>query len=339
MSIFWVDGFEGYGTSGAAAGVAAKYTGPNTAIVSGVNVVSGRVQGHALDLPHDNRVQTGDIMTAPEVTLGFWFRQTAFSTTTDFIASLWKVSGVANGAASITQNSGGGIATGSWFLRLGVTNVGSATGFAPVLNQWYMVHLYSLIHTSGLIKAFVDGAQIAEFAGDTTGSGANWNYAGWHAFNRRYEIDSAYVASGLNNLRSEVYTLFPTGAGSEADFTPNTGTNAAAVDDSGPDDDATYNESNSAGNRDLFPVTVLPSVASISAIQHNLRSKATSASHNIRPLIRSGMAEQLSANVAVGTAAYAAQYMVSETDPDTTDPWETAGVNAAEFGYQDGGAV
>jgi len=335
--LYWIEGCEGHGTSGAGFGLPEKYTGPNSSFVGGVNVIAGKNVGKAWHIIDETRIQTPDIMNTAEATMGFWFRQTQNSVGTDFIASLWKASGVVN-AVSLTQNGGGGISTGSLFLRVGFTNVGTSTGFSPVLNTWYYIHLYCLIGTSGILRAYVDGVEIAEFLGDTTQGGANFHYAGFHSFDHEYDIDDLYVAEGDFRVEPEIHTLMPDINGSVIQFTSSSGPNNNTVDDDPTDDDSTYNESDSSGNRDLFNLFDLSSTLGIIGMQLNSRSKAITANHNIKLVTKSGIGEDVSGDFEVGTT-YEHQYHINQIDPNTSASWLKAGFNAAEFGYEDGGSA
>jgi hypothetical protein len=108
------------------------------------------------------------------------------------------------------------------------------------------------------------------------------------------------------------------------------------VDDTAPDDDASYVGSDGSGDRELFDMADLPDPGGVSAIysvQLNLlvRKDKTTA-RSVQGVVISDVTTDLGA-VQATQSAYSYIREIWDEDPDTGPAdWTDAGVNAAEFG-------
>ena len=127
----------------------------------------------------------------------------------------------------------------------------------------------------------------------------------------------------------------------EIDFTPQTGTdNAAMVDDLPHDYDTTYNESTTAAHKDRFsttnqvPYTSVGEVhaAKVSAI---MKDTANGTTRTARVVSFENVTEGLGDTVTLTEgSAYQNVSHVFEQNPDTSAKWTKAEVNGSEFGYE-----
>ena len=126
----------------------------------------------------------------------------------------------------------------------------------------------------------------------------------------------------------------PSGAGTYAEWTPNTGANYAAVDDVGTiDDDTTYNGSSTVDQRDSFAMDNV-AAGSIIAVQTVLRARKDDAGgRHLKPLIRMGGADYLGADINISDG-YATFTEVFHNRPSDSADWTDSDVNGLELGYK-----
>ena len=139
-------------------------------------------------------------------------------------------------------------------------------------------------------------------------------------------------------LRIEV--LFPDGegnentwVGSDADSTDN----HLHVDDPALNDGgSTFNESNVLNATDLYTFTNLTGdIATIAGVQDVIIAERSSGpARSLTNLARSGTTDYSGSANALTAGAYNDYYHMWDEDPDTSNPWLEAGVNAAEFGVE-----
>jgi hypothetical protein len=127
-----------------------------------------------------------------------------------------------------------------------------------------------------------------------------------------------------------VYYVGSDTAGTDADFTPSAGSNENNVDEIGPDEDTTYNESDGTiGHRDSFTgdgVTGL-NVLSVCAVVRARKTASGPAFLSVGVL--HGGSEDQAAEVAL-TEEYETFVHFVDENPSTSAPWATAAVGAAE---------
>lgn len=135
-----------------------------------------------------------------------------------------------------------------------------------------------------------------------------------------------------------VETLYPTGAGNHADWTPSAGDNYQNVDDPGDiDDDATYNATLSQGAKDSFVagnVAPRPTSTIRGVAVHLTARKDNAAGRVIKPMLRVDGTDHLHADdgqILIDT--YAGMQRIWETNPETGLAWLESGINGAEIGY------
>lgn len=128
----------------------------------------------------------------------------------------------------------------------------------------------------------------------------------------------------------KVFTDFPDADTADVDWTPSAGSDLfAMIDEAVPDQDATYDESDTAGQAMgvTFP-NVDPSIIGIAGIVLLHKSKKTDAGLcTVQATCQSGGSEQAGTDRPM-TTAYTLYADVFEVDPDTSAPWTTAAANA-----------
>jgi hypothetical protein len=126
-----------------------------------------------------------------------------------------------------------------------------------------------------------------------------------------------------------VLELLPDGAGDSTQFTPNTGTNHAANDETpGHDGDTTYVASDTGGHRDTYTLTN-PSTGSeiVAAVKTVVVARKSEAGDRALTIgVKSGSATDLG-SVGNLTDSYAEYSRTTLLDPATTAQWQTAAVD------------
>jgi len=151
----------------------------------------------------------------------------------------------------------------------------------------------------------------------------------WDADDRLADV---YIADYADDFygQTEVWYQPADTAGSSADFTPSAGSNHQNVDDIGNDGDATYNSSATPGDRDSFAHSGVQT-ASARAVQiiAAVRSEAGPLGKVALGVLSAGSEAEDSIGQVVEAYDVVRGSIVAD-DPDTSSPWDAAGVNAAQ---------
>ena len=193
--------------------------------------------------------------------------------------------------------------------------------------------------TTGVFQVKVNDILDIDFTGDTTSGAA--------------EVDNIWIGSILNLGSqlyiddvvidddnwigpSRIYPLLPTGAGDSTLWTPSAGANWETVDEV-PPSDADYVDTDGIGNIDLYAASDLPLEATIvKSVQVSSRmyKEVASTPQNAALAVRTGGTTYFSPDVAVPDTVGINVKNLWELNPDTSNPWEIAEVNALEIGYK-----
>lgn len=236
------------------------------------------------------------------------------------------------------------------------TLLGTTTTVIP-LNTWVYLEFRVLIDPSvGTVDIRQDGVSILSLTGLNTRSTANsfvngfrigYNHNGSAGQNQDWDDLYCLDTTGSvnNNFLGEVRiaTIYPTGSSADGlphtQWTPNTGNNFAAVNQTTPDGDTTYVSDATVGHIDTYAFGDLPVAAStIFGIQYNVVARKDDVGiRQIAPVYRrpsAGGADFVGATGVNLTSVYTDQTSIVELNPDTASAWTPAAVNAAEFGIE-----
>jgi hypothetical protein len=154
-------------------------------------------------------------------------------------------------------------------------------------------------------------------------------------------IDDVYICDGTGTRNNDflgnvkVVAIRPDSAGDDTDWTPAAGANYAAVDEVVLDEDTTYVETSGSGDQDLYNYEALSSVGSIKGIQIITEVRVTDAtSYDLNAVIKSNTTEDDGDPETITSTSYVTHIRLEETDPDTSDTWQAAAVNACQFGIK-----
>lgn len=224
----------------------------------------------------------------------------------------------------------------------------SVGSFTVPLATWFRIEIKVGYGGSASIDIEVDSGNVLSTTIDTddfsgTGFESLFFSSGRIDSTDGYRVDDIIVADTTGTVNNDFFgdikmvALFPDGAGSSADFTANGATNNwEAVDETGsPDDDTTYNRSETNGDRDLFTVENLPETpTSIVGIRTTaVVRKDDAGGKDFRQVLKSGTTTD-TATIETSSNTYEWYQEVYDTDPDTGSVWTESGVNGIEHGYE-----
>lgn len=225
-------------------------------------------------------------------------------------------------------------------------------------NQWYNVSLVAYLHdTNGFVSAYVDGVKVATWTGDTriyeSGSAtpldqisgfflAGQGGSDWAA---SLYLDDIYCDIGDGSEPDacpptrRFQVSLPTGNGATIEWTPNTGTNYAAVDEAPPDEGTTFVYAEAADLTDLYSYTATGlfgyDIKSVTVMPFAKKTDSAVAS-TLRIIASDTDAVQESDELAL-TASYA-YYQKHFPLAGDGNPWGSiAEINAARFGVKSDG--
>jgi len=217
---------------------------------------------------------------------------------------------------------------------------------ALAINTWYYLEAKVYIHDSaGTFEVRLNEQVVIDLSGVDTRSWASSSGADIVCFfgggGGVIHYDDIYICDTAGTVNNDflgdcrVECLFPTGAGSSDDFTPSAGDNYQNVNETTPDGDTTYNESETVGHKDLFAYGNLATTAgTVHGVQTCLWAKKDDAgARSLGARVYSNATEGDGASNSLGTS-YAYYFDIFETEPSDSLAWEIADVNAAEFGYE-----
>lgn len=215
---------------------------------------------------------------------------------------------------------------------------------------FYFIELKTTIHASnGSAEVRVNGATVISVSGVDTLSadvgGATPTAIRFYGNdNESRDIDDLYVCDSTGSTNNDflgpcrVEWIKPSDVGTHTGDWTEVGAASeweAVRDASGPDDDATYITSSTAGDQHTSNMssTSLPS-GTIYGVQTLLQVRTTDTGfRGIKPIVLSGGTEQLGTE-SFPSVDYRYHHQIFEEDPDTSAQWTISGVNAVEIGVE-----
>ena len=274
--------------------------------------------------------------------VGFAFYVTAgFGSNSDRLAQLYGTS--MDGVHVLLDVSGNLIARAVGFGTQEETSM-------PVnINQWYYIEMKGRIDdTNGYAHVRVNEQVLLDYTGYLHYSGSTTIsnlYLRGYSYNRG-RIDDVYVAdnqgSDVNDYLGDIRidAVRPNGAGNYAQLTPSAGANYECVDEV-LYDDSDYVEGVDSADKDSYTYGSVPTDlddAGIIALQIKNNAKRTATADNIKidPFIRTGSTDysQTVQNLSDDFAMVDGDIILN--DPDDSNPWTQAKINACEFGMEVG---
>lgn len=189
-------------------------------------------------------------------------------------------------------------------------------------STWYHLAFEIVFHdTNGVLKLWVDGNLEIDYTGDTIYLGTECdqlNIGGGETANATNTVfTDMWVDDAVNH--GDCYVTYEPcdQAGSSADWTPLSGNNEDNVDEVGPDEDTTYNESNLNGDLDqLGSSNVAALVGGPIAVQaHAVARKTSPGTYQVKLGMKSGATHTQEASDWGLSDAYQAHRFLREDVP------------------------
>lgn len=330
MALVFVDSFDHYDT----ANVAQKWSA-----TSGTNVIeAGGRSGKRLRSSGNAATVWLNVADRSTYVMGCGFSMTSFGGSSGFYIARFAEGNAHHVDLRVD-------AAGHLFVTRNGAVLGAAGSSTLSANTWYFIEFKATIHDSaGAVTVRLNGVDEIVLTGQDTrnantgvinrlivGHGDN-SSATW--FDDLYIVDTTGTSNNdfLGDVRVEA--LFPDGAGNSTQFTPDSGSNYARVNESAPDDDTSYVGSSTVGHKDTYAMGAMGASTSIKGTQQVIYARKTDAGSRVgRTVIRSGGTDYEGADIAL-TDTYLFHRTVRETDPNTSAAWTEAGVNGHEAGMK-----
>lgn len=310
----------------------------------------GRFGGGCM-IPYTNAVYPGTValpfssISGDDIYIGFGFRRASGCN-----SSLWCL------ARGTTTNIRGSGANTCFYISF-AANSQSATVYnaagtslgtfsAPIDNLWHWVNIncHALSGTSGTLVIKIDKVTVFSATGvnmagaSATGTTWTWNMGSTGSGVVNDTIDDLIIcdSSGTKNNSEipdcRIISLIPNSLESAGNWTANTGTIPAAIDDVGAaDDDTTYISTSTAGDEFAVGFSDLPvTPTSIGAVQVVSVSKKTGTdSSSLTPkLVTSATGSGVAT---VLTTSYGVVKTIFENDPGTGTNFTVSDINSIVF--------
>ena len=333
MALIWADGFERYSNTTEMAKVWAG---------AGDSFTTGRIQGSCVSM-NGSSDDYGTYQTAARVAptalgnatsgyVGFGVNMSNVSETGINFFQLRDVY-VSNGQHLNLRVEAG-------FLKLYRNTTLIATGGSFTANVWYYIEIYWNIHAStGTCTIKRDGATEISFTGNTyAGTGGTYvnTIAIWSGTYNTKLYDDMYISNSefLGNFRT--VRLSPNAAGDSTQWTANTGTNVAAIDDTATDSDTTYVSTSTTDHIDLYNMTS-PTHGGTTILGVDVRYdyRREVSDTNFAPVFKtSGGTVQVGTTIPVTSATYVVSNVLRTTNPETAVAWTQGDIDGLQIGVK-----
>lgn len=333
MTLRFIDGMQHYSLPSQ---LNVKYTAVNN---SNMATMSGRRSSTtAILMKSSGDAFTATIDTQQQWTIGF---------------ALYLVGGAESNPILQAIDSGGSnqlcvqITSGNNIALMRGASTGTVLATSTLAlptGTWNYIEVKMKVASSGgIFEVRVNETVWVTFSGNTQNTGnanaASFKWMGRFAQNAFMDI---YVCDSNGSINNgylgdcRVDTIRPASAGNYAQCTPQgSGSNYANVNETTPDNDTSYNTSNTAGNIDSFVFGSLTSITgTIFGVQANVDAdKDDAGSRSIAAMTRVSSTDYVGSTQSVSTT-YHIYTQIWEQNPNTSANWTATSINASEFGYK-----
>ena len=232
-----------------------------------------------------------------------------------------------------------------------LTSTNSGTYGPLTLGQWNYVEVLLSVGTSvaaNSCKLYLNGNLY-----QTLNSGQNTDHQASGSVSAvSFRIDNAYDSSNpwyfddfyLLTIDSDttgvlgdckIETLYPTGAGTNTQWTPHTGSNYAQVNEAHFDSDTSYVFSGTSGQIDTYTFGDLSSTpTTVHGVQSTIMvKKDATGTLQVEPTVYTGGTAYQGTPSTTLFTSYAAYTSIFRTNPATSSAWTGSAVNGVEFGF------
>ena len=335
MAVIYSEGFDTYGGIGSLSDPDCYRKGWSNRWYTR----AGRINGTSMQISGYNsfRHQLPSDKTSANKTIGFAFRKE------DNSAGHIDLMQLRNGDGEVLTI---GFNT-SQQLIVQIGGVLEATGTTVLSDtSWHFIEFNSVISATGSYELRLNGQlELQDLSVDTTNGAVEYWYI--HTMNAgptsnsEPKIDDLYITDDSGSYNTgfmgplHIETIFPD-ADVTKQWTTSTGTDHYALVDNDSLDDATYVESSTTGQRELFD---FPASDVSTKDVYAVCVKADMGITGVLPVdvnfvTKSSGTTDVASAIAVSSPT---RYMISEVveeDPDTSAAWTKAGFDAAQFGVE-----
>ena len=346
MTLLWFDGCETYSNNTQAIRIP-ELSGSSISYV----LASGRIVGNCIRIDNDTKRYKITPQNTPSdnttIVFGFaWYVVTS---------GLWNYD--SNKPFLVIYDDALNIHVGLWpKVNTNVLEVRNsaftvlATGtysFQPSTWVYFEVKI-TISDTVGVVQTKINEVIDINLSSADTKNGAN-GYVGEVRLltpcqsKQSYYDDIYLLNSGgaknndfLGDVRVDV--VRPNGAGANTDFSPSAGSNWENVDDTYPDDDTTYNDSQdvAAGEQDSYDMESLAVLGTtIHGVKDQITARKTDAgARSVKILTIQGGSDYLSATDIVLSDTYTTHTRIMEDNPDDAAAFVEADITSGEVGTE-----
>lgn len=249
-----------------------------------------------------------------------------------------------------------GDGSGNVVVRRGIisgTILGTSSGvLMSTANTWYFVEVKATIHDSaGAVSVRINGTQVLNLTAVDTKNVGTTGFIDTVLGNRPGTSGTAFFddlvilddtgSAPYNDFIGDntVITVLPSAAGDSAQWTPSTGTNVAAVDET-PPNTTDYVAASTTGLTDLYQLTDLAQITgTVLAVQ--VQAFCAKSDAGTPPLVKGKLKAGGTGTIQTDTnsvpaAGLSTTYILAGGDIHLTDPdgaaWSIAKVNALQAG-------
>jgi hypothetical protein len=344
--LLFTDGFDAYG---AAADLQKKWNiNTNTALITWANTV-GRFGGGGLQLLAGAATLSCPILTTNQVAghVGFAFWAKFSAKPAGNVIFLYMMGAANTNYPCIGVNANGQMIYQTQSVTPGISASGNVCD-----GTWHWIEVMvntSVINTNVTWNMWTDGTLVVNNAF----IGNNQNAAlGFQQFvlacvaGVNITIDDIIVIDDQAGLQvgepiavsvlpigaKKIETYWPTGAGTNTNFTPLTGANYSQINETNPDGDTSYVSSAVSGIRDSYSFSSPVQGANIFAAIVNVFGKNADAGNiNVQGLAYNGSSFGLGDSKPIAINYQTKQFPIFR-DPNTSAAWTKAGINTSQFG-------
>jgi len=341
MALLWIEGFEGFGTTIGNAPSPTGIIGRKYPVInreSEMKIQNGR-NGFCLAIYYaigaESYIQSPDLTT--DNTLVFGAAIKILSTPSVLPSKLMMFYDGTSLAVNIRVNTNGTLSVYLDNVLLGTSALALSS------NTWYYLELKVLTHASaGTVDLVINTDNWLSLSGIDTQIGS-------HAYATAFRLGSSNVTTLYDDLYlldssgsinndflgiRKVSAIRPNAAGDSTQWIPDSGTNYDRINEMELDEDTSYVETGTTTNKDLYNYDPAINMTSIDGIQIITEVKATSGSMELQNITKSGSTENAQSCGTIISTDYVTCSSISEVNPDTSNPYTPAEIDAAQFGIK-----
>lgn len=232
---------------------------------------------------------------------------------------------------------------------------GSVLGVARYVlypEDWHYIEMKAYCHdTNGTAEVRINGCPVITLTNVDTKGGSNAYFTRCSIGDNRDlngfaygHIDDFYVCDGSGSTNNDflgpsttVKCLFPDGDSSVNFATTGNANYATHYQQVGYSNalwSTDYVQDSTTGNRDIFTLDACANFSEVYGLIGWVLTEGVSSNQDYKQIISSNGTETESANFTASTTTNQTSRFVVETDPDTSNAWTPATVNAALFGIE-----